>query len=54
MQISEISEDQLDAIYKYLSISFENMDEEEKRMWTLILMIADPEFDDDSEDEDDE
>lgn len=47
MQISEISEDQLDAIYKYLSISFENMEEGEKRMWTLLLMIADPEFDDD-------
>jgi hypothetical protein len=45
-QQQKISEDQLDAIYKYLSISFDEMTDEEQKMWTLLLSIHDPEFDD--------
>lgn len=45
-QQQKMSEDQLDAIYKYLSISFDEMTDEEQKMWTLLLSIYDPEFDD--------
>ena len=51
MQQQQITEEQLDAIYKYLSISFDEMNDEEKKMWTLLLAIYDPEFDDDGEEE---
>jgi hypothetical protein len=53
MQQQKITEDELDAIYKYLSISFDEMSNEERKMWTLILSICDPEFDD-IDDEDNE
>jgi hypothetical protein len=52
-QQQKITEDQLDAIYKYLSISFDDMTDEEQKMWTLLLSIHDPEFDDDQLSEED-
>jgi len=51
MQQQQITEEQLDAIYKYLSISFDEMNDEEKKMWTLLLAIYDPEFDDDKDED---
>jgi hypothetical protein len=47
----QITEKELDAIYKYLSISFDDMNEEEQKMWTLLLSLCDPEFDDDEDGE---
>ena len=41
-----ISEEQLDAIYKYLAITYDQMDDEEQKFWTAILMENDPDFDD--------
>ena len=49
MQQRQPTEEELDAIYKYLSLSFNEMSDEEKKMWTLLLAIYDPEFDDDDE-----
>jgi len=46
MQYGKISEEQLDAIYKYLAIQFDEMTDEEQKMWTILLSIHDPEFDD--------
>ena len=48
------TEQELDAIYKYLSIAFDDMKEDEKLLWTSLLMEFDPEFDDDIDEEDDE
>lgn len=53
MQQQQLTDEQLDAIYKYLSISYDDMNNEEKKMWTLLLSIYDPEFDDDQLEEDD-
>jgi succinate dehydrogenase flavin-adding protein (antitoxin of CptAB toxin-antitoxin module) len=41
-----LSEDELDAIYKYLAISIDDMPEEEKNMWQKLLEQVDPDFDD--------
>jgi hypothetical protein len=52
-QQEHITEDQLDAIYKYLSLFYDEMKDEEQKMWTLLLSIHDAEFDnydDDNED----
>lgn len=46
------TEKELDAIYKYLSISYDNMTDDEQKMWTLILTELDPEFDDIGEEDD--
>ena len=54
MQQNNISEDQLDAIYKYLSISFDEMSDTEQKMWTLLLAMHDPEFDDIQEEYDED
>lgn len=43
----QLTEEQLDAIYKYLTISYDGMTDEEQKMWTLLLALYDPEFDDD-------
>jgi len=47
-QQMQLTEDQLDAIYVYLSISFDEMNEDEKKMWTALLSLYDPEFGNDS------
>ena len=49
----EITEEQLDAIYKYLAILYDDMSDEEKLMWISILEQYDPEFED-MEDENDD
>ena len=46
MQQEKITEEQLDAIYKYLAIEYEYMSDEEQKMWTIILATHDPDFDD--------
>jgi hypothetical protein len=46
MRQQQLTEEQLDAIYKYLSISYEDMSDDEQKMWTLLLAIFDSEFDD--------
>lgn len=38
-----ISEEDLNNVYVYLSMFFEEMDEEEKKMWINIIDIIDPE-----------
>lgn len=48
-QQHQITEEQLDAIYKYLTISYDGMSDKEQKMWTLLLAMFDPEFDDDDE-----
>ena len=48
----EITEEQLDAIYKYLAIMYDDMSDEEKLMWISILEQYDPGFED-TEDEND-
>ena len=48
----KITEEELDAIYQYLSISFDEMEEDEKMLWTKILMEMDPEFNNDNDEED--
>jgi hypothetical protein len=48
----KITEEELDAIYQYLSISFDEMEEDEKMMWTKILMEVDPEFNTEEDEED--
>lgn len=48
-QQHQITEEQLDAIYKYLAISYDGMSDKEQKMWTLLLAMFDPEFDDDYE-----
>jgi len=48
-----LTEEQLDAIYKYLAITYDQMDDEEKKLWTAILMENDPDFDDDEIEEND-
>ena len=47
MQQQQLTDQQLDAIYKYLAISYDEMTKDEQKMWTLLLAMHDPEFDDD-------
>jgi hypothetical protein len=54
MQQQQLPEKELDAIYKYLSICYDEMTEDEKKMWVLLLSIHDPDFDDDDENKIDE
>jgi len=49
MQQENLSETQIEAIYKYLSISYDEMSEDEQKMWVLLLSIHDPEFEDTGE-----
>jgi len=48
----KLTQQELDAIYMFLSISFSDMDDNERLYWTAILMENDPDFDDDEDDED--
>lgn len=41
---SKITEKELDAIYIYLSMSFESMTKEEKQMWINIMQKIDKQF----------
>ena len=49
MQQNNLTEDQLDSIYSYLSIAFDEMKEDEQKMWVLLLSLYDPEFNEDEE-----
>jgi len=51
MQQDKLSKNQLDAIYNYLTISYDDMSEDEQKMWVLLLSIHDPEFEDTGEEE---
>jgi len=51
MQQKQLTENELDAIYKYLSLMYENMNDQEKLLWTSILSQYDPEFDDIGDDD---
>lgn len=40
----ELTEEQLDAIYIFLSMNWETFTEEEKEYWKIIMEKIDPEF----------
>lgn len=40
----ELTEEQLQAIYIYLSMTYEEMTKEEKLYWNYVLEILDPEY----------
>jgi hypothetical protein len=40
----EISEEEIEAIYIFLSISWETFTDEEKEYWKIIMEKIDPEF----------
>lgn len=40
----EISEEEIEAIYVFLSISWETFTDEEKEYWKIIMENIDPEF----------
>lgn len=40
----ELTEDQLQAIYMYLAMSYEDMSNDEKLYWNYVLEILDPEY----------
>jgi hypothetical protein len=40
----EISEEQLEALYIFLSISWETFTDDEKEYWKIIMEKIDPEF----------
>ena len=48
MEFNEINEDiteeQLEALYIYLSFAFDTMDKEEKLFWTELMKELDKEF----------
>jgi hypothetical protein len=41
---SKITEEQLEALYIYLSMTYDTMDEEEKKAWHYIMKKIDNEF----------
>jgi hypothetical protein len=43
---NKLTEDQLQALYIYLSMNYESMDENEKKAWYLIMEKIDKEFND--------
>ena len=45
----EITDDQIEALYIFLSINWETFTEEEKEYWKIIMEKIDPEFDYDYE-----
>lgn len=40
----EITEDQIDALYIFLSINWETFIEDEKEYWKIIMEKIDPDF----------
>jgi DNA-dependent RNA polymerase auxiliary subunit epsilon len=41
-----ITEEETQALYMYLSIQFENMNDQQKLLWIEIMKSLDPEFED--------
>ena len=41
-----ITEEELQALYVYLSIQFESMNDQQKLLWIETMKSLDPEFDD--------
>jgi hypothetical protein len=48
-KIEDITEEELDALYVYLSFHFEDMPNEDKLFWIDLLKKLDDEFDDTSD-----
>jgi hypothetical protein len=44
INIDNITEDDIDSIYKYLSIEFERMEDSEKLTWIKLMEIIDKEY----------
>ena len=44
---SKLTDNQIQALYMYLSMNYENMDEEEKKAWYYIMQKIDIEFKED-------
>jgi hypothetical protein len=43
---NKLTDDQIQALYIYLSMNYESMDEEEKKVWYTIMEKIDSEFND--------
>jgi len=43
---NKLTEDQLQALYIYLSMNYDSMEEDEKKAWYLIMEKIDSEFND--------
>ena len=41
-----ITEEEIQALYVYLSMQFENMNDQQKLLWIEAMKSLDPEFDD--------
>ena len=41
----QLTEEELQGVYMYLSMHYEELTEEEKKNWTLLMKELDPEFD---------
>jgi hypothetical protein len=48
-KIESITEEELDALYIYLSFHFESMSNEDKKFWIELIKKLDIEFDDTSD-----
>lgn len=40
----ELTEEDLDGLYMFLAMSYENFTEEEKQYWNIIMEKLDPDF----------
>jgi hypothetical protein len=45
----QLTEEELQGLYMYLSMHYEEFTEEEKMNWTLVMKELDPEFNDQDE-----
>jgi len=45
----QLTEEELQGLYMYLSMNYEEFTEEEKMNWTLVMKELDPEFNDQDE-----
>jgi hypothetical protein len=43
---NKLTDEQIQALYIYLSMNYESMDEEEKKVWYTIMEKIDSEFND--------
>lgn len=41
----EITDEQLQSLYMYLSMTFDTMDEEQQKFWNYVMEKIDPEYD---------
>jgi succinate dehydrogenase flavin-adding protein (antitoxin of CptAB toxin-antitoxin module) len=48
----ELTEQELDVIYFYLNMEYDNFTEEEKQMWYRVLSLIDKDFFEDYENKD--